>query len=115
VVGATRIRAVDAEWPAVGARLHHSFGVWPAVIDDTTSILEWEPNQHVKFRARGWPIGEAEVTLTVKPRPAGCVVQMREDAVDGPGLLIPKPVRDVGIRIRNREALQRLAWLAEGR
>jgi hypothetical protein len=114
VVGASRIRDVDSTWPAVEAKLHHSFGVWPLVIDDTTSLLEWDPPRHVKFQARGWPIGEAEVTLDVKPRGDGCVVRMHEDAAKGPGRLVPKPLRDIGLLIRNREALQRLAWLAEG-
>ena len=40
VVGASRMREVDDHWPAVGARLHHSVGAWPALIDDTTSVLE---------------------------------------------------------------------------
>jgi hypothetical protein len=115
VVGASRIRGVDPTWPAVEAKLHHSFGVWPLVIDDTTSLLEWDPPRHVKFQARGWPIGEAEVTLDIKPRGDGCVVRMHEDAAKGPGRLVPKPLRDVGLLIRNREALQRLAWLAEGK
>lgn len=114
VVGASRIRGVDPTWPAVEAKLHHSFGVWPLLIDDTTSLLEWDPPRHVKFQARGWPIGEAEVTLDVKPRGDGCVVRMREDAAKGPGRLVPKPLRDIGLLIRNREALRRLAWLAEG-
>ncbi len=43
VVGATRMRDVDASWPAVGAQLHHSAGVWPLVLDDTTEVLEAEP------------------------------------------------------------------------
>ena len=33
VVGASRIRAVEPEWPNPGGRLHHSFGVWPALIE----------------------------------------------------------------------------------
>lgn len=29
VVGASRVRDVDAGWPAVGTRIHHAFGPWP--------------------------------------------------------------------------------------
>ena len=43
VVGASRMRDVDAAWPAPGARLHHSFGIWPAVLNDKTECLEWSP------------------------------------------------------------------------
>ena len=43
VVGASRMRAVDATWPAPDNAIHHSAGVWPALLDDTTSVLEWDP------------------------------------------------------------------------
>jgi len=42
VVGTSRIRAVESSWPEPGARVLHSFGVWPAVIDDAP------------FSDRGW-------------------------------------------------------------
>ena len=115
VVGASRIRDVEPTWPAPGAKIHHSFGVWPALIDDTTSVLEWDPPRRAVFKARGWPMGSAQVVLEVEPTPGGCEVRISEDAIEGPGKLIPKPVRDVLIGIRNVETLQRLEYLAEGR
>jgi hypothetical protein len=39
---------------------------------------------------------------------------MREDVVTGPTKVVPKPVRGPLIKRRNVEALQRLAYLAEG-
>jgi hypothetical protein len=42
-------------------------------------------------------------------------VAIREDAVTGPGLLIPKPVRQATVVPRNKESLRRLALLVEGR
>ena len=115
VVGASRIRDVELDWPAVGARIHHSFGVWPAVVDDSTSLEEWDPPRRAVLLARGWPLGEARVTLDVQGRAGGCLVRMGEDAVSGPGALVPRPLMDPLIHVRNREALRRLAWLAEGR
>ena len=38
VVGNSRIRAVSSNWPAPGARILHSIGTWPAVIDDETVV-----------------------------------------------------------------------------
>jgi hypothetical protein len=114
VVGASRMRDVDDAWPVEGARLFHSFGVWPLLINDSTSILEWDPPSHMKIKARGWPIGEAHVTLDVKPRRDGCVVRIGEDAVRGPGRYIPEPLRRLMLHARNTETLQRLAFLAEG-
>jgi hypothetical protein len=114
VVGASRMRDVASDWPAEGSVIHHSFGVWPLLIDDTTSVLEWDPPRHALLKARGWPAGSAHVSIDVQPDAAGCRVSITEDAVEGPGTLVPKPVRDAAILLRNRETLQRLAFLAEG-
>ena len=51
VVGASRMRDVDAAWPAPGSELHHSVGVWPALIDDDTVSLEWNPPRRAVVRA----------------------------------------------------------------
>ncbi len=115
VVGASRIRGVTPSWPARGAELHHSVGVWPLLIDDKTILLEWDPPRRAVLRARGWPIGEAQVTIEVKPRGNGSIVRIVEDAAEGPGRLIPSFLRQPMLRIRNRETLRRLAYLAEGR
>lgn len=114
VVGAARMRSVDEGYPAVGTRLHHSAGVWPALISDTTEVLECEPGRRLKLRARGWPAGEAEVDITLEARDGGTEVSITEDAVSGPGRVIPKPARDISLALRNGETLRRLAYLAEG-
>ena len=115
VVGASRMRKVDEQWPAVGSRLHHSFGSWPALIDDTTVSEVWNPPHRAVVRAKGWPIGEARVALDVKPRGTDCVVRIQEEAVSGPGLLVPRPIMNIMLHWRNSETLHRLAYLAEGR
>lgn len=115
VVGASRIRDVEASWPAAEAKIHHSFGIWPALIDDSTSMVEWDPPHRVALKARGWPMGSAKVVLEVEPSPGGCQITIREDVLEGPGLLVPKPVRDAMIHVRNVETLRRLSYLAEGR
>jgi len=115
VVGASRIRDVEREWPQPGAKIHHSFGVWPLVIDDSTTLLEWDAPRRAVFLARGWPAGEARVGIDVSDRAGGCYVTMTEEAVSGPGSLLPDAVLDVPLTWRNHEALRRLAWLAEGR
>ena len=116
VVGASRIRDVDATWPAVGSRLHHSAGVWPAVVDDSTSVVALEPGKEMVLQARGWPAGEATIKLHLRPRPGDRTeVTMEEDVTQGPGALVPRPLRRLVLEPRNRESLRRLALLAEGR
>ncbi len=115
VVGASRMRAVDDAWPAEGSHLHHSFGVWPVVIDDKTTVRAWDPPRRMVMRPAGWPLGEAEVVIEVKPRGDGCVVRLTERAVRGPGSWVPAPLLDVPLGVRNAETLRRLAFIAEGR
>jgi uncharacterized protein YndB with AHSA1/START domain len=115
VVGATRMRDVENHWPDVGAKLHHSAGVWPAVVNDNTEVLECEPGRYLRLRARGWPLGEAEVAITLTPSGANTLVRIEETAVSGPGAMIPEPVEAPLIRWRNGETLRRLAFIAENR
>lgn len=114
VVGASRIRDVDAEWPRQGSRLHHSVGAWPLVIDDSTSVAAVEPGRSLELVARGWPMGEAKVEITLEDRGDQCLVTIAEDAIRGPGKLMPKFLRDPLISARNRETLRRLELMAVG-
>lgn len=117
VVGASRIRSVDDRWPEPGSTIHHSAGAWPLVIDDKTVSLSWDGVGRLEMQARGWPLGEARIRLEIVPDADGhgCTVRMTEDAVRGPGTLVPKPLRDAVLVPRNVETLKRLALLAEGR
>jgi uncharacterized protein YndB with AHSA1/START domain len=115
VVGASRIRDVDADWPAVGSRIHHSVGPWPLVINDHTEVLEVRPGTALTLRARGWPLGEAMVKVSLEPSGSGTQVTLEEDVISGPGRLTPRPVRAPLLRWRNTESLERFAPLVERR
>jgi hypothetical protein len=61
-------------------------------------------------------MGEAHVHLVLTPDGVGGTeVSIREDAVAGPGQLLPKPIRQATVVPRNKESLRRLAFLVEGR
>jgi hypothetical protein len=115
VVGASRVRAVDPTWPLAGSRIHHSVGVWPVLIDDDTEVEELVDQRLLVLKARAWPGGEARVRISTDVVDMKCRVTIEEDAVAGPGTLIPAPARHALLDVRNRETLQRLAYLAEGR
>jgi len=116
VVGASRVRDVEPDWPAQGSRIHHAVGPWPLLIQDSTSAMRSIPERELALRARGWPLGEADVVLVIDPTgPQACRVSISEDAVAGPGRLAPHRLRQAMIAPRNREALYRLALIAEGR
>jgi len=113
VVGASRIRAVDASWPAPGARIHHSVGAWPALLSDETVVSVVVPGELIRMQAKTRPLGEAVVEIAIHPERGGTRIEMREDAVQGPISLPPKPLRQAAIAPRNAESILRLALLAE--
>lgn len=115
VVGASRVRDVDETWPDPGSRIHHSVGLWPAVLNDETTVLECAPGSRIELNAKAWPGGEADVTLHLEAQGAKTCVRMLEDVTGGPGKLVPRPVRAPVLRWRNGESLRRLSWLAERR
>ncbi len=115
VVGATRMRAVDDAWPQAGTRIHHSAGVWPAVIDDETVSSAMDAPHRLELRAKGWPMGEADVVIEVEASGTGSLVRISEDAVSGPGALVPYVLRAPLLKWRNTETLRRLKYVAEGR
>ena len=116
VVGAARIRDVDAEWPEVGSRIHHSVGAWPVLLSDSTEVEQVDRPRMLQLRVKAWPTGEGRVILTMQPADGGGTeVVMEESAVSGPATLIPKPAEDFLLHHRNVEALRRLGYLAEHR
>jgi hypothetical protein len=115
VVGASRLRAADPGWPKPGAKLHHSVGVWPLVLDDETRLDEWDPPRRMVLEAKTRPLGRERVIIEARPRGLGSLVRMEEYVLSGPLKLIPKPVLDVLFTIRNAEALQRVEHVAKGR
>ena len=114
VVGAARIRDVDGDWPAPGSSIHHSVGAWPVLLSDETTSARADSPHLLELTVKAWPTGEARVTLLCNPHGDGQTeVIMEEQAVSGPAALLPKVVQDVMLGPRNREALRRLAHLAE--
>lgn len=115
VVGASRIRAVEKNFPAVGSRVHHSVGVWPLLIDDDTEVEAVAEPSMIQLRVKAWPTGEGRVTITCHAQGDQTEVVMEETAVSGPAKLIPAPAEEAMLKVRNAETLRRLSYLAESR
>jgi polyketide cyclase/dehydrase/lipid transport protein len=115
VVGASRVREVDETWPDTGSKIHHSVGLWPAVVDDDTEVTSCVSGSLLSLRARAWPGGSADVTIQVTAEGAGARIRMEEDVANGPARLAPRFLRTPALQWRNRESLRRLAWLSERR
>ena len=102
VVGASRMREVDDHWPEIGARLHHSVGSWPLLIDDFTEVLDASPASMLRLRARTWPIGAAEVTLRLSPVGTDTEVTIEEQVTSGPAALVPRARAGPAARVAQR-------------
>jgi uncharacterized protein YndB with AHSA1/START domain len=113
VVGNSRTRAVDSNWPNPGAAIRHSIGIWPFVINDQTEVISCDPPHELVLLARLGPLGAARITLRLHDRPEGCRIEMIEVPVEGVVSIIPDKLTLVAIHPRNRECLLRLAALAE--
>jgi len=108
VVGAARVDAVDAAWPAVGTRLRYGIGGWPVVLPGSAAVTACSPGRELALHGRT-PFGGVDVRVRVDD---GELV-ITEDVVSGPARLVPARLRAAGIGARNVETLRRLALLAE--
>jgi hypothetical protein len=113
VVGCKQIRDVDATWPDPGATFHHSVGLGPLTVRDSTTVLESAAPARLVMRARARPAGVARVELDLAERDGGTEVVMTERPISGPPALVHNPLQDWLIDRRNREGLRRLKRLAE--
>jgi hypothetical protein len=106
----------DDGWPRVGARIHHSAGAWPVQIKDSTEVVAVQPGRFLELDAKLSLFGAARIRLTLTPAENGhgTHIVMAEEAVRGPGSLIPIPVQALLLRPRNIESLARLGDLALG-
>ncbi|MGW5573997.1 SRPBCC family protein [Nocardia thailandica] len=116
VVGASHIRDVDENWPEIGSRIHHSVGLWPLTVDDSTSVTYADRPRRLALHGRLWPFGAADIRFDLRPAgPGETAVSMSEEVVRGPGRYLPRRVQALLLGARNRETLDRLADIAVGR
>jgi Polyketide cyclase / dehydrase and lipid transport len=113
VVGTAHIRDVDPHWPRPGSRIHHKAGPWPLSLHDTTLVVACEQRRVLHLRPRMWPLGEAEVRITLtEVSPQRTRVTLAEDFRAGPLRWVRTKLNDLLMHRRNRESLRRLADLA---
>jgi len=116
VVGNSRMRAVDPHWPDAGSTIHHSIGVWPVLLNDSTAVLSSSPLRELVLLANGRPFGKARVTLRLFDTDGGgCRIEMSEVPASAPLSWLPDSVGLASAFPRNRECTWRLAALAERR
>ncbi len=115
VVGTSHMRAVEAEWPAAGSRLFHASGIWPAALRDETQVEEVVPDNRLVMTARGRPLGQVRIELTLTVEALGTCIRMSEVPTAGLGRWIDNPINEKLLARRNVESLARLTAMAERR
>ena len=115
VVGTSKIRSVDADFPARGSRIHHAVGLWPLLLEDESQVLECLPEQRLTMQARGWPAGEATTSVDLTAVGTGTRVRLFETPTKGPGAWVNNPLAEAVLARRLAEMLDRLTLLVEGR
>jgi uncharacterized protein YndB with AHSA1/START domain len=110
LVGAKRIRDVDADFPSKGAEFDHTVGAGPVSIDDSTEVLEVHRPDRLKLLVKAGHFN-GEVEFLVLPSPKGTEVRFRERPIGPPAALTP--LLRPSLQARNGESLKQLRELVE--
>ena len=112
VVGSKEIRDADPNWPAAGARFHHTVGLGPLKVADHTESLKCARPHELVMRAKARPLGTARVTMRLIRKDGGTLVRMQENPDGLTSLLTVNPAVQLLTAGRNAESLARLEELA---
>ena len=113
VVGSSRTRGADADWPAPGSSFRHVQGFWGIGLSDDTKVVASTRPRTMLLEARVRPFAVNKVELRLLPSGPGTNVVMVEYPTGGLARLLPKRLMDAALWLRNVEALRRLRKLAE--
>ena len=116
VVGTRTIRSFHPRWPELGTEIHHSVGIGPLVLRDTTEVIGAEPPRLLVLEARIRPLGVLRVELRFAPRSGDTLLTIDETALTGP-VALPgiHLLVDGMIAVRNQEMARRVGRLVEAR
>ncbi len=116
VAGARKVRRFDTRWPDEGTVIHHTVGITPFLIRDTTKVTRIVRPELLRLEARARPLGVFTVEFEFADDPSGCLMKVREKPSSGfvarPGM---KTVVEASVILRNLELCRRYRRLIESR
>lgn len=115
VVGASRTRDADADWPAKGSKFHHTQGFFGIGLPDNTQVIASKRPRQLVLEARIRPFAVNKVELRLSRSGPGTALTMVEYPTGGLARLVANPLMDFALHLRNIESLRRLRKLAEQR
>ena len=113
VVGASKTRDADADWPRPGSAFRHVQGFFGVGWHDNTKVVSANPPRTLVLEARVRPFAVNKVELRLLPRGRGTAIVMVEYPTGGIARMVRNPLIDAALWLRNAEALRRLRKLAE--
>lgn len=113
VVGNSRVRRFDPDWPDEGSEFHHSLGIRPFLIRDTSMSLGTDHRTFLVLLTRMGPLGATITSFVLSPHQGGTELAIREEPVWGPMALAWSKVVDSILDWRNRRLLVRLTDVAK--
>ncbi|HLH57799.1 MAG TPA: SRPBCC family protein [Streptosporangiaceae bacterium] len=116
VVGTQHIDDVDPDWPALGTKIHYSFGVGPWTMNDVTTVRLVEPGKRLELEVQAGPVGTARVAIELIPwGEERTVVILDEHPLSGLGARWHSIIVEGVLRLRNERMLRSLADLVRRR
>lgn len=115
VVGASRLRTVDPDFPEPGSSFGHKIGIWPLLINDETKVVRRDGERRLLLQAEIGVLGAATVDLYLEPVGNDRTrLRMVETPVTGPIRWFHNPLQDRAFWMRNLVSLALLRRIAEG-
>ncbi len=112
VVGAKPVRAVDADWPEVGATLQYTVGLGPLELSDRTTVRRSEPEQLLELDV-AVPGGSIRVLIRLQAQGSGTLVELDEHPARGLVVYAHTPLGSAAFAARGTLMLRRLRDLVE--
>lgn len=112
VAGTARIISADPDWPTVGSRLHHRWGLPLWHMRDHTTVIESDAPHRLVLTARARPLGVVRAELDVALVDGGSRIALHETVLSGWAARLPWLSRPVQY-LRNHRSVRRLARLVE--
>lgn len=110
LLGASKMRAVDSDWPSVGSNFHHTVGWGPLKVDDRSCVEEIDAPRKLVLYVKATPLVQGKVTFTLEDIDGGTLLTLQEEPAVPIGNLL-RPVLDPATHARNKKSLQQLADL----
>lgn len=113
LLGASEIRSIDDDWPAVGSAFHHTVGRGPFRIKDRSKIIAIDAPRHLELHVRATPVVQGHVIFRVQGCEHGASLSLQEEpALEHVGAVL-RPVLDPATHLRNHRSLQKLVQLMD--